>query len=97
VPWHTFQHSSAQEAAGAGMKVLDQFAELYTRLRGPPDVAIFCRQEPGGDHVTYWLTPATEQRAPALLRLFGAKPGPVPPANATLLGGVTGKRPSDFK
>jgi len=97
MPWLTFQLSSAQEAAGDGMKVLDQFTQLYVRLGGPTDVALFTHQDPGEDHITYWLTPATEQRAAVIVRLLGAQPGQAPPANATLLAGVTGKRVNDFK
>jgi hypothetical protein len=96
MPWYTFQLTSAQEAAGEGTKALNIFEQLYTRLGGPPEVAMFFAEVPGQNRGTYYLTPATEQRAPGLIRLLQAAPGVAPPANATLMAGVNGKRPSDF-
>jgi hypothetical protein len=95
--WHTFRLTSAQKDAGGAIKVLNQFEDWFTRLDAPPDMAMFCVQWSGADFVTYYLSPAIEQRAPALLRVLGAKPGEPPPINATLLAGATGSKPRDFK
>jgi hypothetical protein len=92
MPWYTFQISSAQAAT-----VLDQFEQVYVPLGRPTDMALFCRQGPGEDQVTYYLTPATERQAPLLLRIFGAKPGTAPPAHATVVAGVIGKGPGEYK
>ena len=91
MPWYSFQ-----QVAGVRNRVLDQFGKVYGLLRAPSDLALFCKQEPGEDHVTYYLTPATELSAPLLLRIFNAKPSAAPPADATLLVGVPGKRPAAF-
>jgi len=60
-------------------------------------MALFCVQWSGADFNTYYLSPAIDQRIPALIRILRAKPGEPPPAKATLLGGVTGSKPADFK
>jgi hypothetical protein len=96
MPWHTFRLSSAQEDAGVGGRALDQFSEWLAKMGDPPGMAMFCMQRPGEDFATYYLSPETEQRAPVLIRLLRAKPGEPPPADATLMAGVTGSRPSDF-
>ena len=92
MPWYTFQ-----QPAAAGNRVLLQFGKVYALLRSPSDIALFCKQEPGEDHVTYYLPPATESLAPLLLRIFNANAGVDPPADATLLVGVIGERPADFQ
>jgi hypothetical protein len=97
MPWHTFRLNSVQEDAGVGGQALDRFSAWLTKLGGPPGMAMFCMQRPGEDFATYYLSPETEQRAPALLRLLRAKPGEPPPADATLMAGVNGSRPGDFK
>jgi hypothetical protein len=58
---------------------MDRFTEWFTRLGGPLDMAMFFTQEPGDDFVTYYLSPATEVRAPPLLRALGGQPGEAPP------------------
>ena len=97
MPWHTFRVSSEQEAAGVGSTALNQFEIWFTKLGAPPDMAMFCVQWTGADFTTYYLSPATEQRLPALIRVFRARPGVPPPLNATLVAGVTGSKPGDFK
>jgi len=97
MPWHVFRLSPAHEAAGAGDIALDQFTDWFTKLGGPLDMAMFCSKPPGEHFVTYYLSPATEQRAPVLLRLLSARPGDAPPGDATLMAGVSGTRPPDFK
>jgi len=97
MPWHTFRLNSAQEATGVGKTALNHFEIWFTRLGGPPDMAMFSVQWSSADFTTYYLSPATDQRIPALIRILRARPGEPPPANATLMGGVTGSKPGDFK
>jgi hypothetical protein len=81
MPWYSFQLTSEQQSQGVGMRALERFVEFHTRLGGPLDMAMFVAR------ATYYLSPATGMRAPALLHLLGAAPSETPPHDAVLVGG----------
>ncbi len=94
--WSFFTFSSAQVAAGAGMRALTTFEQEFVRLGGPVDMGMFSVQDEGEDFETFYLSPAVEQRAPHLLRILNAKHGPRPPESAVVVVAVAGKRPSQY-
>jgi hypothetical protein len=94
--WTNFKLTSAEIAKGGGLRALNLFEAEFSRLGGPPDMAMFSTQPPGDDYGTYYLSPATQVRAPHLIRLLGAQSGDGPSQVATLVVGVTGSRPNSF-
>jgi hypothetical protein len=94
--WSTFQLSSAHLAIDGGQSALDQLTEWFRRPGGPADMAMFSTQQSAEACATYYLSPATAVRAPALLRILRAKAGEPPPEDATLMAGATGAHPSNY-
>lgn len=94
--WTTFKLSSRLIAAGEGMRAQEMFEKWFMGLTGPPDMAMFSITPPGDDHQRFYLSPGTQVRAPALVRLLNAEPTEPPPDDATLLVGRTGAKPSNL-
>jgi hypothetical protein len=93
--WLNFRLTSAELAKDGSARVLKLFEAEFTRLGEPSDMAMFSTQQPGEDYATYYLSPATEVRAPDLIRILGAQPGERPPQGVTLMVGENNASPCD--
>ena len=68
MPWHEVVLPSAEVAAGAEMRIMNQFEAFYVRAGGPLEVAMFSRGEQ--DQLHLYFTPATPE---VILRVVGAQ------------------------
>jgi hypothetical protein len=77
--WHRIRLNAEDVADGRQLSLLDQFADLYTRMQAPAEVAMFC-SSPQRGNVDVYVTPATEKHplGEMFLRVSGAKPCPRP-------------------
>ncbi|HTB68164.1 MAG TPA: hypothetical protein VK727_18220 [Steroidobacteraceae bacterium] len=75
---------------------MNTFEAEFMRLGGPEDMGMFNEQDPGHDFTAYYLSPGVEQRAPHLLRIFGANDCATPCDSVVIMVAVTDKKPSHY-
>jgi hypothetical protein len=72
--WHKFKITIEQITSGEVQRIQEKFDQIWWPLSCPKGMAIYAEKCKGGPSDTYYLTPACDKYAKALIAYYAAVP-----------------------